>query len=111
MEEYEYFISLPFLRYGISMCQQTRFGPIFPALRVCPIVEDIGSLWPGGVQKFQTAIETGSIHPFTRDRHNRSLLHVSLQHEHRGGSRLTSLPSLQPDGVGLIGIAYCLKSV
>jgi len=86
MEEYEYFVALPFVRYGILLSQQSRFGPIFPALRVYHIVDDIekvfNSLRVGNCAcsdaSLQTAIESGLLHPFTRDRRHRSLLHVSI---------------------------------
>ena len=86
LEEHEYFVALPFVRYGIHVSQQNRFGPIFPALRVYHIVDDIDkefyrlqartSFRRAGT--LQTAIESGLLHPFTRDRHHRSLLHVSI---------------------------------
>ena len=80
-EEHEYYLALPFVRYGILVSQQSRFGPIFPALRVYHIVDDINTEFyrlraRTGVT-LQTAIESGLLHPFTRDRHHRGLLHVS----------------------------------
>jgi hypothetical protein len=80
-EEFEYFVSLPFIRRGIHMSQQTRFGPILPAMRVYHIVDDINAvlstIWKSGkVHSFEEAIYSGLVHPFTRDRHHRSLLHV-----------------------------------
>lgn len=83
-EEHELFFRLPFVRYGFYMSQQTRFGPIFPALRVYNIVEDLDefenlrTLRCGSTVDFQKAIASGIIHPFTRDRRHRSLLHVGL---------------------------------
>lgn len=85
MEEHDYFITLPFVRYGFHLSQQSRFGPIFPALRVYHIVDNIELIfmdlpvrtYTGSYFTLQTAIESGLIHPFTRDRHHRSLLHVS----------------------------------
>lgn len=85
LEEHDYFVALPFVGYGIHMSQQSRFGPIFPALRVYHIVDDIHLVLYGlraridicGTVALQTAIESGLLHPFTRDRHHRSLLHVS----------------------------------
>jgi hypothetical protein len=85
MEEHEYFLALPFVRYGILMSQQSRFGPIFPALRVYHIVDDIDKVLDSlraridicSDASLQTAIESGLLHPFTRDRRHRSLLHVS----------------------------------
>ena len=86
MEEHDYFIALPFVRYGIHMSQQSRFGPIFPALRVYHIVDDIekeidrlrARTGFRSAGTLQIAIESGLLHPFTRDRHHRSLLHVSI---------------------------------
>lgn len=82
MEEYENFVTLPFTRYGIHLSQQTRYGSILPALRIYHIVDDIDSLYytkcSGSIQNFQKAVDSGLVHPFTRDRHHRSLLHVSV---------------------------------
>lgn len=82
MEEYENFVTLPFVRYGIHLSQQTRYGSILPALRIYHIVDDIDSLYytkcSGSIQDFQKAVDSGLVHPFTRDRHHRSLLHVSV---------------------------------
>jgi hypothetical protein len=80
--EYEYSVSLPFVQYGISMSQQTPFGSILPALRVYPIIDDFHSdslLWKmesWNVQTLQMDMRSGLVHPFTRDRYHRSLLHV-----------------------------------
>jgi hypothetical protein len=88
IEEHEYFLALPFVPYGIHMSQQCRFGPIFPALRVYHIVDDIGEVYnrlrarnitvTSSDTSLQAAIESGLLHPFTRDRRHRSLLHVSI---------------------------------
>jgi hypothetical protein len=88
MEEHEYYLVLPFVRYGILVSQQSRFGPIFPALRVYHVVDEIDKVFtrlrprPGRPSDttLQTAIESGLLHPFTRDRYHRSLLHVSALH-------------------------------
>jgi hypothetical protein len=85
MEEHEYYLALPFVRYGIFVSHQSRFGPIFPALRVYHIVDDIDQEFDrlqarigfDSAGTLQTAIESGLLHPFTRDRRHRSLLHVS----------------------------------
>ena len=111
MEEYEYFVSLPYIRCGILVSQQTRFGPIFPALRVYHIVNDIDDvialMWNNGKQTFQEALNSGLVHPFTRDRHHRSLLHVGrIAHTRPSDEcRLTISSSLQLKVAGLIGIA------
>jgi hypothetical protein len=85
IEEHECFITLPFVRYGFHMSRQSRFGPILPALRVYHIVDDIDDLFSTlrtstvicSSMTLQAAIESGLLHPFTRDRHHRSPLHVS----------------------------------
>jgi hypothetical protein len=50
-------------------------------MRVYHIVDDINAvlstIWKSGkVHSFEEAIYSGLVHPFTRDRHHRSLLHV-----------------------------------
>jgi hypothetical protein len=113
IEEHEYFVALPFVRYGIHMSQQSQFGPIFPALRVYHIVDDIDKLFYSLPIRtdIQTAIESGILHPFTRDRRHRSLLHVSTWYEYHGRYYLTSTFSLQLSTVCLINIACSLDMV
>lgn len=80
-EEQQYFWSWRFMGYGFHWSR--RRETIIPSLSVYPVVPDLSDLLSSklenaSVLEFQMLLSSGSLHPFTRDQHGRSLLHVSL---------------------------------
>lgn len=69
-----------FLGYGICWTQQYPYGNILPALRIFPLVQDLfhydSLIRRGTIFEIQQALSSGVIHPFTRDTHGWTLLHV-----------------------------------
>lgn len=84
VSEYEvYSWASSLLGHGISWSMYRSYGQILPSLTAYPVVEYFESSLPfdittASVLEVQKAFAANIIHPFTRDRWGRSLLHVSV---------------------------------
>jgi hypothetical protein len=78
-EEHQYFWNWKLIGYGFhwKRCRET----IIPSLSIYPVVSNLHDLVRltmenGSTLEFQQMLSSGSLHPFTRDLHGLSLLHV-----------------------------------
>jgi hypothetical protein len=78
-----YEVTWPLLGCGVRMIRAYCYGTISPALRVFPVVESLNtydSLFMfGTLQEIHQAFRSGVVHPFTKDQHGGTLLHVSYK--------------------------------
>jgi hypothetical protein len=74
-----------FLGFGMTFTQQQPYGRIFPSLRTYPLIhlhEELDEvMYEGSVQQFQERIQSGSLHPFTKDYRGYCLLWVSYTYK------------------------------
>jgi hypothetical protein len=78
-----YEVTWPLFGYGVHMGRAYCYGTISPALRVFPVVESVDTYYTlfmfGTLQEIHQAFRSGVVHPFTKDQHGATLLHVSYK--------------------------------
>jgi hypothetical protein len=78
-----YEVTWPLLGYGVHVSRAYCYGTISPALRVFPVVDSLDTCWrlveSGTLQEIQRAFRSGVVHPFTKNQHGHTLLHVSYK--------------------------------
>ena len=81
-EDDENFLTWTWLGYGVMWTRSRSYSKLLPSLSVFPVVrtfsrEVYDTLKYCDMRSFQQLISCGKVHPFTRDKRGRSLLHVS----------------------------------
>ena len=81
-EEYVYSWASNRFGFGIRLSRNFPYGSILPSLTTYPIVpfnvNVIKLILSGSVSEVQQAFSTGILHPYSRNQHGETLLHVGL---------------------------------